>query len=184
MDEQVRYVAFLRGINVGGKNIIAKQDLLRCFVDIGFSNVRTYIQSGNILFRAKEIDVEALKNQVEQGLSNQFSLEAQALILSHVQYISIINSAPQGWGVSKSQKHNICFILSGMNSEQVLSQLSEPKTEIETVTTGEGVIFWSVSKDHLTKTTYMKLPKAPVYKQMTIRNHNTALKILELFEEI
>ena len=47
-----KFLALLRGINVGGKNIIAKDDLRQCFEDLGFESVRTYIQSGNILFRA------------------------------------------------------------------------------------------------------------------------------------
>jgi hypothetical protein len=51
-----------------------------------------------------------------------------------------------------------------------------------TVTTGPGVIFWSASKKQLTKTTLMKLAKSPVYQQVTVRNHNTVFKLLDLFE--
>ncbi|NIP26808.1 MAG: DUF1697 domain-containing protein, partial [Phycisphaerae bacterium] len=51
-----QYAALLRGINVGGKNIIKMADLRACFERMGFSDVRTYIQSGNVLFWATETD--------------------------------------------------------------------------------------------------------------------------------
>jgi len=55
-DQSVKYLALLRGINVGGKNILPKNQLKQVFKDLGYSNVLTYIQSGNILFRSKETD--------------------------------------------------------------------------------------------------------------------------------
>lgn len=179
-----RFLALLRGINVGGKNIIAKDDLRRCFEDLGFSNVRTYIQSGNILFRSEKSSVKELTAAVEAGLSNRFCYEAQAVILPHRKYKSAVAAAPDGWGTDDEQKHNALFTLNGTTPKKVLAHLVAPKTDIETVTTGPGVIFWSASKSHLTKTTMMKLAKEPVYQQMTIRNHNTVFKLLALFEEV
>ena len=179
-----RFLALLRGINVGGKNIIAKEDLQRCFEDLGCTNVRTYIQSGNILFRTAESSVKRLTASVEQGLSDRFSYEAQAVVLSHKKYKSAVQAAPRSWGQDDQQKHNALFTLSGTTPAAVLAQLATPKADIETVTTGPGVIFWSISKQHQTRTTLMKLPKEPVYQQMTIRNHNTVLKLMELFESI
>ncbi len=55
---------------------------------------------------------------------------------------------------------------------------------LETVTVGLNVVFWSVSKENLTKTTFMKLPVAMVYQKVTVRNHNTVFKLLELFDEL
>lgn len=55
----VRYVAFLRGINVSGKNIIKMEDLREIFDSLGFKNTTTYIQSGNVLFEADENNVRA-----------------------------------------------------------------------------------------------------------------------------
>ena len=85
-------------------------------------------------------------------------------------------------GQEQRQKHNALFTLRGVTPRSVLAQLPAPKTDIETVTSGPGVIFWSASKEQLSKTTMMKLPKASAYQQMTVRNHNTVFKLLELFE--
>ena len=179
-----RYLALLRGINVGGNNIIAKDDLRRCFEDLGCTNVRTYIQSGNILFRSDVASVKDLTAEVEAGLSKRFSYAAQAVILPQQKYSAAVKAAPRGWGTDDTQKHNALFTLAGITPKRVLAQLDSPQAAIETVTIGPGVIFWSVSKSHLTKTTMMKLAKERVYQQLTVRNHNTVFKLLELFGEV
>ncbi len=179
-----RFLALLRGINVGGKNVIAKDDLRECFEELGLTNVRTYIQSGNILFRSEETAGKELTPLIEKSLSKRFSYDAQAVVLSYRKYKSAMQSAPRNWGNDDAKKHNALFTLSGITPTRVLAQLSPPKLDIESIATGPGVIFWSVSKKQLTKTTLMKLAKEPVYQQMTIRNHNTAFKLLELFEEM
>ena len=184
MRSNARFLALLRGINVGGKNVIAKDDLRKCFEDLGLTNVRTYIQSGNILFLSEKTTGKDLTSLIETGLSKRFSYDAQAVVLSYRKYKSAMQAAPDQWGKDDAQKHNALFTLSGITPKKVLAQLSPPKTGIETITTGPGVIFWSVSKKRLTKTSFIKLAKEPVYQQMTIRNHNTAFKLLELFEEL
>ena len=68
-DTAARFLALLRGLNVGGQNVIGKADLIRCFEDLGFDGVRTYIQSGNVLFRSSESGVAALTRAIEGRLS-------------------------------------------------------------------------------------------------------------------
>ena len=179
-----RYLALLRGINVGGNNIILKDDLKRCFEDLGFSNVRTYIQSGNILFRSSRTDVRRLEKRIEKRLLDSFSIAAQSVVLSQQRYISAIEAAPRQWGKDDLQKHNALFALGNITPEEVISQLPPPKKHIETITIGPGVLFWSVSKKQSTKATLMTLPSEPVYQQLTIRNHNTVFKLLDLFEDL
>ena len=93
-----RYVALLRGINVGGHNIIAKDDLRHCFEEMGFTRVRTYIQSGNIVFRAAQGEGEQLTARVEAGLSERFSYAARAVVLSYAEYRALLDAAPSAWG--------------------------------------------------------------------------------------
>ena len=61
----IDYFAFLRGINVGGKNIIKMEDLRQIFIDCGFSRCKTYIQSGNVLFRSKNTELKKLTKKIE-----------------------------------------------------------------------------------------------------------------------
>ncbi len=181
---QSRFLAFLRGINVGGNNIIPKKELQQSFEDLGFTNVRTYIQSGNILFRSNATDVNELTGMIENGLSRRFSYDARAVVLSHDRYTSALQAAPEDWGKNDLFKHNALFTLEGISAEEVLAKLPPIKKEIECVTAGPGVVFWSVSKKQLTRAGMMKLPAAAVYRQVTVRNHNTVFRLLELFEKI
>ena len=183
--KQTRFVALLRGINVGGKNIIAKGDLIECFEDLGFQNVTTYIQSGNILFRAKSSSVKSVTSKIEQQLAARFNYEARAVIMSKRQFASAVESAHSDWGHRAEYKHNALFTLSDTTSNRVLAQLPEPQADIETVSTAPGVLFWSTSTKDLRRTTMMKLAKnAKLYKQLTVRNHNTVFKIFDLFEDV
>ena len=179
-----RYVALLRGINVGGNNIIAKDDLRRCFEDMGFTRVRTYIQSGNILFRAPEGETEQLTARVEAGLSKRFSYAARAVVLSYAEYRAILDSAPAAWGEDAAYRHNALFTLAGTTPAEVLAGLPPVKEEMETVAAGPGVIFWSAERKRATRSAFVKLPALPVYQQVTIRNHNTVRKLAALLKEI
>ena len=115
---------------------------------------------------------------------NASPYEAQAVVLPHRKYKSAVAAVPDGWGTNDERKHNALFTLSSTTPKKVLTQLPAPKQDIETVTTGPGVIFWSISKQQQTKTTLMKLPQEAVYQQVTVRNHNTVFKLLELFEDV
>ena len=182
--ESERYVALLRGINVGGNNIIAKDDLRRCFEDLGFTKVLTYIQSGNIVFRAAQQGIEDLTAQVETALSERFSYAARAVVLSHTEYRALLAAAPPVWGEDPAYRHNALFALAGTTSAQVLASIAPIKEELETVAAGPGVVFWSAEKKRATRSAFVKLPALPVYQQITIRNHNTVRRIAALLEEI
>ena len=121
-----RYVALLRGINVGGHNIIAKDDLRHCFEEMGFTRVRTYIQSGNIVFRADAGETEQLTARVAAGLSERFSYAARAVVLSYADYRALLDAAPAAWGEDDAYRHNALFTLAGTTPEPKCWQASRP----------------------------------------------------------
>lgn len=75
-----KYVALLRGINVGGKKIIKMEVLARIFTSLGFRDVRTYIASGNVIFESPETDVHVLTNKIEKKLLKSFGYEVRVLL--------------------------------------------------------------------------------------------------------
>ena len=105
----MKFLSLLRGINVGGKNIISKEELRQLFEDLGFESVRTYIQSGNILFKSGERSSKKLEKRIEKELSKRFSYDARAVVLSSNQYKSAVDSASENWGKNEQQKHNALF---------------------------------------------------------------------------
>ena len=94
-----QYLALLRGINVGGKNIIKMTDLKACFEASKLENVATYIQSGNVLFETAETDSVKLTRKLEQALSKIFSpYQARLVLCSHAKLRRIVREAPKGFG--------------------------------------------------------------------------------------
>src|SRR5882672_5777503 len=93
-----KYVALLRGINVGGKNMIKMTELKVCFEKMGMHNVRTYIQSGNVLFESSQTDIGKLTEEVEQALSKTFGYKSVVVVRSHQQLQDTVRRAPAGFG--------------------------------------------------------------------------------------
>ena len=85
--KSIQYLALLRGINVGGNNIIKMTDLKSCFESLAFTNVSTYIQSGNILFLSDEKDQTKLTNKISKALSEKFNYNLPIMIFSKKQLI-------------------------------------------------------------------------------------------------
>lgn len=103
------YVALLRGINVGGRNKIAMVDLRTCFEEMGFVGVRTYIQSGNVVFGTEERDKRKLGERVEAGLSERFGFEIRVALRSQAEMAAVLASAPEGLAVSRTSFVMMCF---------------------------------------------------------------------------
>jgi len=92
-----RHLALLRGINVGGNNIIKMADLKACFEEMGFTNVVTYIQSGNVLFDVEDSEINRFTTTIEQKLSEQFSYASRIVLITREKLLGIIQNAPTGF---------------------------------------------------------------------------------------
>lgn len=178
-----RLLALLRGLNVGGRNVIGRDDLIRCFEDLGFESVTSYIQSGNVLFRSRETRAAALTRAIEARLSERFGNPVRAVVFTRARYRAALAAAPDTWGRGDGRKHNAAFTLRGVTPGQAVAQLPAPRPDVETLATGPGVIFWSISRERQTRAAWMKLAAAPVYQRLTVRNHRTVLRLRELLED-
>jgi uncharacterized protein (DUF1697 family) len=176
--ETVSYIALLRGINVGGNNIIKMAELRECITGLGFENVRTYIQSGNILFESTDQDSEVLETHIQEAIAVQFSIDLTVVVVKKQTLQKIINNAPSWWGKDDQWKHNLIFLIRPFVVKDIVAAIGELKPDIEAIKAGDGVIYQSISKESFGKTTSGKLASNPIYKKMTIRNFNTANKLL------
>ena len=91
------FVALLRGVNVGGNNIISMKSLKTSFEKMGFKDVSTYINSGNILFKAKERDARKLETKIEAMLSREYKLGCKVVVRSFSEMASLIENLPKNW---------------------------------------------------------------------------------------
>ncbi len=76
------YISILRGINVSGQKKIKMTDLKALYEKLGFTNVQTYIQSGNVVFKTKETEAETLEQLIFDAIQKQYDFEVSNLILS------------------------------------------------------------------------------------------------------
>jgi len=178
----IQYLALLRGINVGGKNIIKMADLKAGFDAMGFSDVTTYIQSGNVLFQSREKDKVELTTMIEKGLSRRFNFDAKVVVVSQKELTAIIRAAPEGFGEDEKKfTYDVIFLKEPLGAKEAMKSVSV-REGVDTAHAGRQALYFSrlvakASQSHLTK-----IIGLPVYQNMTIRNWNTTTKLLGLME--
>lgn len=175
------YIALLRGINVGGKNKIDMKLLKQTFEQAGMSDVVTYINTGNIIFSYKGQSKTELARILEEAIHHDFGLQIKVVVRSVDDVREIINAIPDTWKNDKDMKSDVMFLWDEIDNESVLENLVI-KPNIDTVKYVPGAILWSVDKKNVTKSGMSKIIGSKLYKQVTIRNVNTARKIYELMQ--
>jgi len=178
-----RYVALLRGINVGGKNPIPMAALKACFEDAGFEEVGTYIQSGNVVFTGPASNQAALTDRVEWTIRNAFAhYEASVVVKSRSQMRAVVDAAPKGFGKEPAKyRYDVCFLKPSVRAKQVVASLPT-KEGVDRIWAGSGVVYFSRLTSRATSSRMNRVASLPAYKQMTIRNWNTTTKLRELLD--
>ena len=136
------YVILIRGINVGGKNIVPMAGLRKCLEELGFSNVSTYIASGNVFIKSDK-HADEVKDQIEQLLPENFKLDDEfikVLVLTHKQLQTIIENKPRGFGEQPEKYHSDAIFLMDIDSAQAMHAF-DPREGVDKVWPGEGVIY-------------------------------------------
>ena len=177
---KMKYVALLRGINVGGKNIIKMVELRAALEQQGLEDVATYIQSGNIIFSSGERDKLLLEKKVEETILKEFGLTVPTVVLSQDELKTIVDELPKGWATKDGWRYYYYFLKSPYNIDEILVSIGDLKPDIETLDAGKGVLYQSTDMSNYGRTTTSKIMSKPVYKIATIRNHNTVMKLLGL----
>lgn len=177
----MKYLALLRGINVGGNNIIKMVDLKICFEKLGLKDVRTFIQSGNVLFSSTGRP-DALCKKIETALSKTFGYKASVVLTTQTELQLVVVSAPKGFGKNHLlYRYDVLFLKQPLTSTQAIKDVPV-KEGVDTVYAGKGVLYFSRLISKATQSRLSKIVGLPIYKQMTIRNWNTTTKLLTLME--
>lgn len=176
----MRYVALLRGINVGGNNKVPMADLRACFEAAGYENVKTYINSGNVIFDSAETDLVELVKTCEKSIEAQFGFPVRVSVVSSEQLRRALEHAPAWWGQDPASKHNAIFLIAPAKAEEIMQAVGEAKPEYERVEPYGNVIFWSAPLKTFGRSRWAKIVGTAAYRDITIRNANTAKKLLEL----
>ena len=174
-----RYVALLRGINVGGKNLIRMADLVACFESHGFDDVSTYIQSGNVLFRSASSG-SALTGRIERMLAAAFDCPGTVTLRSHGQMRSIVDGAPDGFGTEPDRyRYDVIFLLPPLSADAAMQRVGV-KDGVDEAYAGDGVLYFSRLIERASQSRLSRVVGTPDYQRMTIRNWKTTTKVLDL----
>src|SRR5262245_18802039 len=145
------FVALLRGVNVGGNNMISMSSLKESFEGIGLTDVSTYINSGNIIFTTKETDARKLEIKLEQMLSKEYQLGSKVVVRSLAEMENLVKSLPSHWDGDSRWRYNVMFLRHSIDSEKVLADLPF-NSEVEDVCYRPGTLLWSAQVTDLNRT--------------------------------
>ncbi len=169
-----RWVALLRGVNVNGITI-RNADLAVLFGDLGYTDVRTVLASGNVVFTAPD-DTSDVQTRIEQGLRDRFGYDAWIVLVPHDRLAAVVDAFPFD---SAPDRHD--YVVFGSDDTALADLVADLDADdaVERVTRGDGVVYWSCPKGSSTGTTFAKRAAAARFKRSTTtRNTNTLRKLL------
>lgn len=175
-----KYIAFLRGINLG-KRQIKMAELKTVFEDLGFADVRTLLASGNVVFAAKEAKPETLRGKIEKGIKSKFGFDVHVILRSESEIGALVASDPfKGVKMEKNTRLYVTF----------LSEPTKSKVQVPYKSEDGDYVIRNLTKDHIESvltlmgsTDAMDILTKEFGKDITTRNWNTVLKIWQAMEE-
>ncbi|MFA6073171.1 MAG: DUF1697 domain-containing protein [Candidatus Woesearchaeota archaeon] len=168
----MKFIALLRGINAGKSRRIDMKKLKSLFESLGYSNVSTYINSGNVLFESDKKS-SAIKKEIEINLTKEFGFEIPTLIKTKNELNKIAKAIPEKWQNDSKQRSDVAYLFPEIDSKKILDELPIKKEFIDVRYT-KGAIYWNIDRKNYNKSQLNKLIGHKIYQLMTVRNVNTA----------
>lgn len=177
-----RYIALLRGINISGKNKILMPELKAALIEKGFSEVSTYLNSGNIIFSDVETDTIVLSEKIKTLIQEKFTLDIPVFVIAQNELKTLLTKAPSWWGSdSKDIYDNLIFAITPYSIATVADKIGEPSAELEKVQICGNAAFWSFDRKLYAKANWWKKTATPgIGEMITIRTSNTLRKIAQM----
>jgi uncharacterized protein (DUF1697 family) len=172
------YLALLRGINVGGKNRVEMARLKGVFESLGCSDVRTYINSGNVIF-VDDRDATQLGAVIESAIATELGFDVRVLLRDRRAITSTVKAIPLREDGRRHVRCYVMFLWDDVDQRSVLERLTI-KEGLDDVKYVRGAVISRVDRGDLTRSGMMKLPGDELYEQMTIRNCNTVRKVADM----
>lgn len=178
----MKYIVLLRGINISGKNKISMQELKKTLEDNKYQNVRTCLNSGNVILECNIDNKETIASDIHKIIKINFQLEIPIFVMNVSELEDILNNSPKWWGTDNKEIYdNLIFLLTPIKYEDVYNVIGSPSENIEKLKEYNNFIFWSyVSKDYKKSNWWVKTSSINIKDKITIRTANTLRKILQL----
>lgn len=176
-----QYLTLLRGVNVGGNSLIKMADLKTALEAAGFTDVKTYIQSGDVFVSTPERSKIKVAESVAAVIKKHFKHSVDVVAFTKSDWQKVVDGAPEWWGAGDGWKHDLFVLIPPFKIKEVLTSLGDTDIEIERLEVGAGVIYASILVAKFSRSATSKIIGKPVYKRMTIRNYNTSNKLMAHF---
>lgn len=177
------YIAILRGINVGGRNKIRMVDLIVKLQPLKFENLRTYIQSGNLVFKAGESPNDEVAEKIKQAIKKEFGFDVPVIVLKQDEWIKIIDRNLFAGDPGKDPKTLHVSFLSAKPQPEDIQKLDEYTDEPNEFSLGGKAIYLYCPNGYSkTKITNNFLEKK-LQVTATTRNWATTLKLAQMANE-
>jgi uncharacterized protein (DUF1697 family) len=177
----IRYVALLRAVNVGGANKVSMADLRHAFEAAGMTAVRTYINSGNVVFSTEVVDRSQLTRLLTNAIRACTDLQIDLQLRDAAELGVITAAIPAAWRNDDSMKCDVVFLQADVDRAGVLEELG-PREGVEDAIYVPGAIIWRVDRTNAARSRLTRMVGTPLYKRVTVRNCTTTRKLLELVD--
>ena len=174
----ITWILLLRGINVGGNNIIKMQALRELLTHAGYENVRTYIQSGNIAFESANKNAAQICSHVQKIIADSHGFKPKALVLTRRAIANIITNNPFPKAV-ETPKNLLVYFLATPSANPDMETLNTLKTKNEQFVITEHAAYLNLPDGVWKSKMAARLEKC-LGVQATARNWNSVNKILQL----
>lgn len=178
----MKFVALLRGINVGTSVRINMKELKEIFERKGLTAVSTYINSGNILFQSEK-NRDDLRKQIELFLLEEYKQKIKTLVIDEETIVRIANAIPADWTNDDNQKTDVAYLFEEVNNEGIMELLPVKKEYLQLVYV-DGALIWNVDRINYNKSQLNKIISNKIYKEMTVRNVNTARYLASVMKKM
>lgn len=184
----MKYVAFFRGINVGGKNLIKMDDLKQLFLDLGLSKTKTYIQSGNVVFETDSEERPLLKT-IQAGVVERFGLECTIILRNIKEMKTFIDQLPYSQAeiaaaeaADPQVEHLYACFLEHLPEQTLLEELRHEYAGSDQLKMGQRDLYLLCRQS--IRNSKLAIRTANVFNSATVRNWKTVKKVYAMLASL
>lgn len=177
----MRYIALLRGVNVGKGARVPMARLKALFEELGLNDVVTYLNSGNVLF-SSPLNANKVKQLLEGGFERAFGQAIPTLVKTSAEVIAIAESIPAEWGNDAREQTYVAYLFADADTPGLIDELPVKKQFMSIFYT-PGAIVWNIKRENYNRSQITKIVGHSSYARMTTRNVNTARKLAAMSAE-
>ena len=174
----MKYVALLRGINVGKGARVPMKTLKGVLEGLGLTDVVTYLNSGNVVFESA-LSASELTRRIEEELERAFGERVPTLVKTSTEMIAIAESIPSEWGNNDREQTYVAYLFSDVADPGLVSELPVKRQYMSIFYAHEAIV-WNIKREDYNRSQITKIVGHSSYARMTTRNVNTARKLAAL----